>query len=417
MTRDRGGAVRLLTVVLLLAACADSNLTNTNFGDGDDPDDGTRGRPDLELDALTGPDEGDSGGTSDATVEADLDATDDARRGDDAGGGDSGGDDSSIEDVATVDATEETGGEDARLAEIGDKTYDADSGPDDPRTDSTRDSGSDTRRDPDVSRGPDLVPDLVADAAADPTVDPGPPPCPDPDDRPSGATCTSLGLRAWYRFDGETGAVGDSSGCASEGANSGAERGVCGVFGQAFAFDAAMDHVAIADAEAMEGFSALTIEAWVYPESTGFASFIALGDGINGDSWFFGTFNDGRLSATLGGTPACIGMSTFNSSAAPLALDRWTHAAVTVDLVAGTVSFFQDGVFTDSVEFPYDGFCAPGAGEGATMGSLNPTSPTWGFIGVLDELRVWNTVRTEAEICADAGGVYGAGCDLDAVLP
>jgi hypothetical protein len=417
MTRDLGGAVRLLTLTLLLAACADSNLTNTNLGGGDSGDDATRGRPDIDIDALTAPDEGDvddASGGADAPVEAGGDDVGDTGGGDDAPGDDTAPDapgDARLSDgAAGDDASEEVG-----LADIGDKTYDADSGPDDPRTDSTPDGASDASRDPDVARVPDA--DATADATADPSTDPGPPPCPAPDGRASGAGCPGLGLRAWYRLDGEAGGVSDSSGCASDGANSGAERGVCGVFGQAFAFDAAMDHVAIADAEAMEGFSALTIEAWVYPESTGFASFIALGDGINGDSWFFGTFNDGRLSATLGGTPACIGMSTFNSSAAPLALGRWTHAAVTVDLVAGTVSFFQDGVFTDSVEFPYDGFCAPGAGEGATMESLNTTSPTWGFIGVLDELRVWNTVRTEAEICADAGGVYGAGCELGAVLP
>ncbi|CAN5297231.1 hypothetical protein BH09BAC1_BH09BAC1_17960 [soil metagenome] len=81
----------------------------------------------------------------------------------------------------------------------------------------------------------------------------------------------------------------------------------------------------------------------------------------------------------------------FNSGAAVI-LNQWNHVAVVRNMSTNMVYWYINGVQTNSMAAPYGGSASS---LSATIGS-NYTG--YGYVGQMDELRVWNVARTAAEI-------------------
>ncbi len=119
-------------------------------------------------------------------------------------------------------------------------------------------------------------------------------------------------------------------------------------------------------------------------------------------NWFLGIrASDGVLAADFeeGATGATPGLNHPVFGVTPIATGQWYHGAVTYD--GATWRLYLNGALenTSTVGQPprFDSI------QHAALGSaLNSTGVAEGYFdGVIDEARVWNYARTEAEIAAD----------------
>jgi hypothetical protein len=91
-------------------------------------------------------------------------------------------------------------------------------------------------------------------------------------------------------------------------------------------------------------------------------------------------------------------LSSRTTTGANLTAGTWYHVAVTA-VKGGTTKVYVNGVQKLSYTNEDKGTWS----TGFTVGALRPApslNPTF-FLGLIDEVRVWNTVRTQAEIAAD----------------
>ncbi len=166
--------------------------------------------------------------------------------------------------------------------------------------------------------------------------------------------------------------------------------------------DGVNDTAEIADSPSLSGLQQITVEAWFRPSSTAGSS--------NGIELIVGQF-----SSLLGQLPYHISYhrtiqrvrvaineavgGTFFDGVIPIVEDTWTHAAFTYDGAA--VRLYVNGQLdTDrrSSSGPVDESTVP-VRIGAQAGST-----TNHFAGMIDEARIWNVARTQAEI---QGGMRG----------
>ncbi len=127
--------------------------------------------------------------------------------------------------------------------------------------------------------------------------------------------------------------------------------------------------------------SELTMEAWIYPRDVSGSKMILTDDDGGWDRLIF--INDGNLAVG-------IGSSGSNWEVAPAKVNEWQHVAVVYSQT--DVKFYLDGQ-----EF------SRGAPAGSMQSDLTlsigclaaGTSP---YDGKIDNVKIWNTARTEAEI-------------------
>jgi concanavalin A-like lectin/glucanase superfamily protein/galactose oxidase-like protein/Big-like domain-containing protein len=201
----------------------------------------------------------------------------------------------------------------------------------------------------------------------------------------------TTGLVGAYGFEETTGTdTVDSSGGARTGTLNGPTRSLTGKFGSALSFDGINDWVTIPDANALDLTNAMTLEAWVRPSAISSWRTVLMKEQSGGLAYgLYANSNTNRPSAHI-----TTSSEQDTRGTAQLALNTWTHLAVTYD--GTTLRLFVNGVQASSK--------AIGGSIVTTTGVLriggNGVWPEW-FAGLIDEVRLYNRVLTAAEVQAD----------------
>lgn len=213
-----------------------------------------------------------------------------------------------------------------------------------------------------------------------------PPPPPPPPPPPSG-------LVAAYGFEEVSGTQAtDSSGSGRTGTISGATRSTAGKFGSALSFDGVNDLVTVADANALDLATGMTLEAWVKPTALGTTwRTVVLKERPSGLVY-------GLYAGTDTSRPSGNAFTSAEFEArgpAQLALNAWSHLAATYD--GANVRLYVNGALVSSQ--PATG--AMGASTGALRVGGNTVWAEW-FKGLIDEVRVYDRALSGPEIQADS---------------
>ena len=172
--------------------------------------------------------------------------------------------------------------------------------------------------------------------------------------------------------------------------------------GYALKFDGANDYVNCGnDASLQISGKAITMEAWIFPKS--FATNL-WENSIIEKTWASGWPDTYGYVLRCGGSgilDVAFGNSTqgwfaLSSDANALIINRWQHVAATYD---GTnIKLYVNGKLvksvaeTKSISATSNSFLAIGNNQHANTSDRRP------FDGYLDEIRIWNIARTEAQI-------------------
>jgi gliding motility-associated-like protein len=158
-------------------------------------------------------------------------------------------------------------------------------------------------------------------------------------------------------------------------------------------FDGANDLITTGSNITELGNNDFTIETWIKTTGNDFG-IVTCEDG-NG-SWFFG---EKAFYVENDGTPHFVGHScNYIHSAYPVNDGNWHHLAVVWDLQSapnGVGKIYVDGIDRTSAST----FSANYANLGTfRIGRHNDNESSQFFSGNMDELRIWNTARTQCEI-------------------
>ena len=206
---------------------------------------------------------------------------------------------------------------------------------------------------------------------------------------------TATGLVGYYRMNENTGTTTANSSTNTSGIDGtliGSPTWVASPIkyaANALSFDGTDDAVTIADDISLRITTMITIEALVYAtKSTGIQNVVSKSSTTTNMGYIFPRTDDGWVNAIgylyIGG-----GWQTL--SAPYGTLNAWHHLALTYDGVS--MKLYIDGVLKNSKA--QTGLIAS---NGNPLALGNQTGFTENFGGGLDEVRIWNVVRTQAEI-------------------
>jgi glucose/arabinose dehydrogenase/chitodextrinase len=211
------------------------------------------------------------------------------------------------------------------------------------------------------------------------------------------ATATTLGtsnLVAAYSFNEGTGtAVADASGTGNNGTISGATWTTAGRYGNALVFNGTSARVTVPDSPSLRLTTGMTLEAWVYAQTVngGWRDVVYKGN----DNYYLEATS--RPVGRPAGGAVVNGQHAEVFGTANVAANTWTHLAVTYN--GSTVRLYVNGTLASSLDR-----------AGSILTSSNPLSigsdAIYGqyFNGRIDEVRVYNVARTQAQIQADMNG-------------
>ncbi|MCP4349004.1 MAG: hypothetical protein GY795_26285, partial [Desulfobacterales bacterium] len=212
-------------------------------------------------------------------------------------------------------------------------------------------------------------------------------------------TGSEANLAAYYQFDESSGTAlpdiaGSNNGTLTNGPAWVSSDAVLSDPGNALDFDGDNDFVELGtvnsgDPLALAG-SDFTIETWIKPTLTGDVSQRIVDKSDN-------TYaaNGYALKTNLSGSfEIFINGSQVYYSADVVTSDQWVHVAVTGD--GSSYKGYINGVLTSNTLSPtYE--APPAASANMRIGSWNHTDGRE-YNGQIDELRIWNDVRTQTEI-------------------
>jgi hypothetical protein len=137
------------------------------------------------------------------------------------------------------------------------------------------------------------------------------------------------------------------------------------------------------------GAGAFTMEAWVQPQQLPGAGGRA---GILDRQSHFGLF------VLAGGAIACTGGDAMAMAPAAVRVGQWS--GITCSVGGGSLVLYVDGI-RRAMATGANGAAPPGQPELA-VGSNSPSGDN--FVGLIDNVRLWSTVRTPGQVCQAAYG-------------
>ena len=158
--------------------------------------------------------------------------------------------------------------------------------------------------------------------------------------------------------------------------------------GKGLHFDGTDDHVVIQDADALDLSSSYTMECWIRPERFNFLAGII--------SKYNASPSNGYLLRLSGAFPYNgLSFDGMETATGILQADTWYH-------VAAVKNGSSRKLYVNGTEYPLHGTpVTVGANtDKLTLGVDYLPSPRY-FKGVIDEVRIWNVARTQAEIQAN----------------
>jgi|GEM_PF-2420409 len=172
-----------------------------------------------------------------------------------------------------------------------------------------------------------------------------------------------------------------------------------GTLGGGVTLDGYADYILIPRKPALD-VQSFTLEAWVRTSTTyGAPAIFMRGNGTGGNEIFFGFANNTTLRVHLDDSEAMD-----MSGAVNFADDTWHHVAMVYDSGAAEIRCYADGVLygsVDSVTADLD-FGGSHALIGADFDTFNGGLGNY-LNGRIDEVRLWNVARSEADISAYKG--------------
>jgi glucose/arabinose dehydrogenase len=210
------------------------------------------------------------------------------------------------------------------------------------------------------------------------------------------------GLVASYSFsEGSGSTTQDASGNSLTGTISGATWTTAGKFGSALSFDGVNDWVTVADANALDLTTSMTLEAWVFPTALGSSwRNVIIKERPGGEVYNLYANTDTSVPAAYV-VPASAPSTTFDArGTAQLPVNTWSHLAATYD--GSTLRLYINGAQVGSR-----------VGAGALITSTGALrvggNSLWGeyFAGRIDEVRVYSRALSAAEIQADMNSAQG----------
>ena len=148
----------------------------------------------------------------------------------------------------------------------------------------------------------------------------------------------------------------------------------------------------------------ITIEAWIKIEAIG-ADEDCIASKANADtnqvSWFF-NYRESTDDLAFGSSANGSTVDQRDSSALSLSAGAWAHVAVTYTSGTGAIAFYKNGVAagtaTSAATSLFNSNCP--FRIGAKSAGVADASTADLFDGQLDDVRVWNTAKSEAQILA-----------------
>jgi hypothetical protein len=212
-----------------------------------------------------------------------------------------------------------------------------------------------------------------------------------------GCVARPSGLVAWWRAEGNT---LDSISGASATLVNGASINSNGKVGQTFNFDGIDDFVRIEDRPELRITGPMSIEAWVYPTSSGtWDNIVTKWDmvgGFNQRSYSLGRGPDQRAFFVISSTGTDAGATSLYSSST-IPVNQWSHLIGTFD--GSTVKIYVNGGLQGQAS--HTGGIWPGAAPVAISGAIGGGGPNQvisAFPGRIDEASIYNRGLTLGEV-------------------
>ena len=182
----------------------------------------------------------------------------------------------------------------------------------------------------------------------------------------------------------------DESLYGNDGLLVGNPRLVKGMSGNAWEFNGESDWVEVPHDESLTVDGDVTVMAWIQtprhegPKGTGWQGIIAKGN--NPRSYSFYTERGGSLH---------LSVSNFqgSNSTHQVALNQWVHVVAQVD--SGVHRYWIDGVNRGNFDL---NAALPGGTDRAAVRIGNTHEASRTFLGLIDEVRIWNRALSEDEI-------------------
>jgi hypothetical protein len=218
------------------------------------------------------------------------------------------------------------------------------------------------------------------------------------------AAPTPSGLVAAYAFDAGSGTTAaDASGQGNTGTIANATWTTAGHSGAALSFNGTNAMVSVADAPELDLTTAMTLEAWVKPTTTGAVWRTAVLKESGGDLAYglYAASDSGPPSANVV-VPGVAPTDTYVRGTSAPAVNTWTHVAATYN--GSTLRIYVNGV--QQASKAVTGSLATSTGALRIGG--NAVWNEW-FAGAIDDVRVYNRALSATEIQTDLGTAVGGG--------